>query len=103
MAKMSNEQAITQLEFLARNYAEMNRYGSTFKGVAKLETACKMGVEALKEQRAKVHWKPYKIKGRDFFGNGFICECGRIVMRMENFCPECGAEMLIPKKEAKNG
>ena len=103
MAKMSNEQAIAELEFLACNYAEMNKYGSTFKGVSKLEKACRMGIEALNEQRAQKHWKRYKIKGEDFFGNGYICECGRIVKQMENFCPECGAEMLIPKKEDKNG
>lgn len=99
MTKLSNEQAIIELDFLARNYAEMQKYGSRFKGIANLQTACEMGIEALKEQRAKKHWKQYKIKGKDFFGNGFICECGRIVKQMENFCPECGAEMLIPKRE----
>ena len=102
MKKMSNEQAIIELDFLARNYAEMNKYSKPFKGTAKLQTACEMGIEALKEQRAKKRWRPYQFKGRDFFGNGFICECGRIVKQMENFCPECGAEMFMPKRGTNN-
>ena len=103
MEKMSNEQAIIELDFLARNYAEMNKYCKPFKGTDKLQTACEMGIEALKEQRARKRWSVYRFKGGTIVGNGFICECGRIVLQLENYCPECGAEMLMPKKGANNG
>ena len=43
--------------------------------------------------RPQGEWIEHHIKGKDFFGNGFICECGRIVMQKENFCPNCGAKM----------
>ena len=44
-------------------------------------------------QRPQGEWIEHHIKGKDFFGNGFICECGRIVKQKENFCPNCGADM----------
>ena len=45
------------------------------------------------DKRPKGEWIEHHIKGKDFFGNGFICECGRIVMQKENFCPNCGSDM----------
>ena len=49
-------------------------------------------------ERPKGEWKEHHIKGKDFFGNGFICECGRIVRQKENFCPNCGADMRGEEK-----
>ena len=31
---------------------------------------------------------------------GYECNCGRVVMQRENFCPECGAEMQKDKNDS---
>lgn len=57
------------------------------------QEAYQTGYEEGKNERPKGEWKEYQIKGKDFFGKGFICKCSRIVMQKENFCPNCGADM----------
>jgi len=49
--------------------------------------------KALKE-RPQGEWKPKSVTFGTCFLQGFECDCGRIVMQRENFCPNCGAEMV---------
>ena len=46
-----------------------------------------------KEVKPKGVWKPKKVKFGTCSFQGYECNCGRVVMQKENFCPECGADM----------
>lgn len=45
-------------------------------------------------ERPQYEWKPKPVTFGTCFLQGFECECGRIVMQKENFCPDCGAQMV---------
>ncbi len=57
--------------------------------------------------RPQGEWKPKLVSFGTCTLQGFKCDCGRIVMQKENFCPYCGAEMTncstwnIPPKRRK--
>lgn len=44
--------------------------------------------------RPQGEWEPKPVTFGTCFLQGFECECGRIVMQRENFCPDCGAQMV---------
>lgn len=56
------------------------------------ENALKKAEELFK--RPQGEWKPTNVPFGTCFLQGFECECGRIVMQRENFCPDCGAQMV---------
>ena len=40
-------------------------------------------------------WKPKIVTFGTCVLQGYECECGRIVMQKETFCPDCGTQMKI--------
>lgn len=67
-----------------KNYDKENYYCPRF---------CEVIREATKEIKRQGEWKPKHVTFGSCFLQGFECDCGRVVMQRENFCPNCGADM----------
>lgn len=52
--------------------------------------------------RPQGEWKPKLVTFGTCFLQGFECECGRIVMQKENFCPDCGARMEFKEEQKES-
>ena len=56
--------------------------------------ACDMAIRALLEQKPTGHWEEVMLDGELWYK---CSNCGFTSSPVENFCPDCGADMGFPK------
>ena len=94
--KMTREEAIKVLGQMKDGFVEVHNGNPVMWEFSDYGVqAFDMAIEALKNERPKGHWVPYKHESCTYGKTNYICsECGHVGTKFkEGFCMCCGADM----------